>query len=148
MSAAFRPLVGSIVLVLLLGCASPPYDGSSRTAQPVSGSRGIVIGPEHFQQRVGTVLSIIGGRLAGLQIRRSSGQCPEITMRGVKSLLGENNPAVYVDGTRTANTCLLETLDPGEVLRVEVYPLGVAPGPPYRGHPNGLILVFLKDGRS
>jgi len=148
MSVAFRSLVGSAVLVSLLGCGSLPYEGSSRTAGANSGSSGTVLGTEHFQQRSGTVLNILGGRLAGLQIRRSSGLCPEITMRGVKSMLGENNPGVYVNGTRTMNTCILETLDPGEVLHVEVYPMGVAPRPPYRGHPNGLILVFLRDGRS
>jgi hypothetical protein len=148
MSVAFRSLVGSAVLASLLGCASLPYEGSSRSARTNSGSSGMVFGPEHFQQRAGTVLSILGGRLTGIQIRRSAGPCPEITMRGVKSMLGENNPAVYVDGTRTTNTCVLEHLDPAEVLRVEVYPMGVAPRPPYRGHPNGLILVFLQDGRS
>jgi len=57
---------------------------------------------------------------------------------------GSSDPDVYVDGTRTVDTCPLVTLQAIEASRIEIYPLGVTsrPGYPSRGH--GLILIFLQ----
>jgi hypothetical protein len=62
------------------------------------------------------------------------------------SVQGElTNPHVYVDGTRTTDTCILETLRAEDVERIEVYPQGFTTRPGYGTHANGLILVFMRS---
>lgn len=98
---------------------------------------------EHFQGS-SSVLSVLQSRTAGMQVQRMDGGCPQITLRGRTSLTGDSNPVIYVEGSRSANTCILEMLDPNVIERVEVYPSGIAPGgrPPIS--PTGLILIFLR----
>ena len=57
-------------------------------------------------------------------------RCPLLEMRGKDSVEGTNNPDVYVDGTRTTDTCPLVTIQAVSTERIEVYPMGMAP----RGH--------------
>jgi hypothetical protein len=95
----------------------------------------------------GSVLNVLRARTAGMQVRRPPSEpCPEITLRGPTSLTGSNSPVIYVDGTRTSNTCILDMLNVNDVERVEVYPMGIAPGGTHRNSPTGLILVFLRRG--
>jgi len=86
-------------------------------------------------------------RVAGMVVE-NDGPCPELRMRGQRSLVGSNSPIVYVDGARTVNTCVLDMLHTTDLRRVEVYPMGVVNRPGYEANPNGLILVFLRDGPS
>ena len=44
---------------------------------------------------------------------------------------GAVNPHVYVDGTRTTDTCVLDSLRTTDVERVEVYPQGFTTRPGY-----------------
>lgn len=90
------------------------------------------------------LLDAMRGRFRGMIVREDGEACPRITFRGVRSLKGENSPAVYVDGARAADTCILTTLSTRDVERIEAYSSGIAPRPPYQAHPNGLILVFLQ----
>lgn len=93
----------------------------------------------------GSLLTVIRGRTPAMQIVRSPSEpCPEIIMRGRSSLVGPSNPVIYVDGIRTSNTCVLEMLNSNDVERVEVYPMGIAPGGQHRNSPTGLILVYMK----
>src|SRR5207247_6480067 len=95
-----------------------------------------------------TVLDAI--RRAMPQVKISTGRglnpCPLIELRGKDSVTGSSDPDVYVDGTRTVDTCPLVTLQAIEASRIEIYPLGVTsrPGYPSRGH--GLIPIFLPRG--
>ena len=100
-----------------------------------------------LQTSDGTLLSSIAARISQMGVRHAGSECPQITLRGPKSFIGAN-PGVYVDGNRAANTCVLEMLNPGDVHRVEVYPMGVTQRPGYDNQAGGLILVFLRDGNS
>lgn len=82
-----------------------------------------------------------------MKVRQVSG-CPELEIRGRKSLTALTPPGIYVQGQRAANTCILTTINPAEVSRVEVCPGGVAGRPGYSCQLGGLILIFLKDGFS
>lgn len=92
----------------------------------------------------GSVLSAIQGKVPGLRIQRRSGQCPQISLRSHVTFQSVVNPHVYVDGTRTTDTCILESLRAEDVESVEVYPMGVTKRPGYGTHAHGLILVFMR----
>ena len=69
--------------------------------------------------------------------------CPMLEMRGKDSVEGNNNPDVYVDGTRTTDTCPLTTIPAVQTDRIEVYPMGMTSRPGYPSSGHGLILIFL-----
>ncbi len=146
MSSRSSAVFGAAML-LLTGCSGAALGGETRDV-PRAGSNGsIVLHAKQLQQGSTTLLGALRGRLAGMQVESSrSSNCPEITLRGTKSINGGNSPLIYVDGARAVNTCVLDMLPLGDVERVEVYPMGVPPHPPYQAHPNGLILVFLQSG--
>jgi hypothetical protein len=70
-------------------------------------------------------------------------RCPMLELRGRDSMQGSNDPDVYVDGTRTNDTCPLVTIQAISTERVEVYPLGMTARPGYPSSGHGLILIFL-----
>jgi hypothetical protein len=143
-----RPILATALVAATTAC-SGPISGRGAETTPRGPSVGAtVLHARQLNLASNNLLGAISGRIAGLQIRPSRTACPEITIRGRTSLLGDNNPVIYVDGTRAANTCVLDMIPPTEVQRVEIYPTGVAPRLPYKAHPNGLILVFLEDGTS
>jgi hypothetical protein len=65
-------------------------------------------------------------------------------LRGKDSVTGSSNPDVYVDGTRTVDTCPLVSIQASSARRVEVYPHGVTPRAGYPSSGHGLILIFLQ----
>jgi hypothetical protein len=143
-----RPILATALITATTACGGQVI-GRSTEATPRGPSNGAtVLHARQLNLASSNLLGAISGRIAGLQIRPSRTACPEITIRGRTSLLGDNNPVIYVDGTRAANTCVLDMIPPMDVQRVEIYPTGVAPRLPYQAHPNGLILVFLEDGSS
>lgn len=93
----------------------------------------------------GDLLATLVGKIPNFRLQRNSGRCPIITLRGAVSFEGLVNPHVYVDGTRTTDTCVLTSLRATDVSRVEVYPLGFTTRPGYGTHAHGLILVFMRS---
>lgn len=71
-------------------------------------------------------------------------RCPRVSLRGPIVGTSISNPVVYVDGTRTSNTCVLVNIRSAEVDWVEIYPTGATRRPGYVTHPHGLILVFMR----
>ena len=136
---------------LVLGCAtSRPFDRSTEPgARPLSPTTGgtVILAGEALSANPGwTVLDAI--RRAMPQVKISAGRglnaCPVVELRGRDSLTGSSDPDVYVDGTRTVDTCPLVTLQAMEARRVEVYPLGVTARPGYPSSGHGLILIFVQ----
>jgi len=137
--------------VLVLGCATTrPFDRSTEPGgRPLSTTTAgaVILTGEALSANAGwTVLDAIRRAMPQLKISAGRGlnSCPVVELRGRDSLTGSSDPDVYVDGTRTVDTCPLVTLQAIEASRIEVYPLGVTsrPGYPSRGH--GLILIFLQ----
>jgi len=96
-----------------------------------------------------TLLQALTSRVPAMQVAHRPGtHCPSIVLRGVKTVLGRSDPAIYIDGTPAVDTCILEQLRVQDVDHVEVYPSGLAPMPGYPSDPYGIILVFLRDGQS
>jgi hypothetical protein len=147
----FRAVSRLVVLSALgLGCrTSHAYDRSNNPAnRPHSGgTTGSVI-------LTGRSLSLDPGRTILDVIKRSMPQlritgwtpytrCPMLELRGKDSMEGSNDPDVYVDGTRTSDTCPLVNIQAISTERVEVYPLGMTSRPGYPSSGHGLILIFL-----
>jgi hypothetical protein len=107
---------------------------------------GIVITGRALQDGPGNVLAAMSGKVPSMRVHRSGDACPEIMLRNSVNFKGVVNPQVYVDGTRTTDTCILDSLRTSDVERVEVYPLGFTTRPGYARHAHGLILVFMKSG--
>lgn len=142
MSTRARPFLVAALVLVLAGCVTA--GGQGYRAQAPTSTAATVLRSEQIV-RSPSIIHAIASRMPGIRVA-SGGRCPEITLRGRKSVFGDNNPAVYVDGTRAVNTCILDMLQVLDVDRVEVYPSGVPPRLPYQGNPNGLILVFMVTG--
>jgi TonB-dependent receptor-like protein len=149
-----RSLTPLFAFSLALGCATTqPFDRSTEPGgQPVSPTAGAAI-------ITGSALSADPGRTVLDAIRRAMPQvhvssysqysrCPNVELRGKDSVAGSSNPEVYVDGTRTVDTCPLVTLRAAEAGRIEVYSSGVTSRAGYPNSGHGLILIFLQRADS
>jgi hypothetical protein len=139
-------------IVLGLGCAtSQAFDRSTEPGGKPLGAtttNTLILTGEALKADASlTVLDAIRRAMPALQVTDwTANHCPVVSIRGRDSVAGNSDPDVYVDGTRTTDTCPLTTIQAIQASRVEVYPLGVTsrPGYPSRGH--GLILIFLQRG--
>jgi len=91
-----------------------------------------------------TVLDAIRNQMPQLRIAgwTQYTRCPSLELRGKDSMEGSNDPDVYVDGTRTTDTCPLIQIQAAQTERVEVYPLGMTSRPGYPGSGHGLSVWF------
>jgi len=135
----------------LLGCATTkPFDrttepGGRPLSQTTAGT--VILTGEDLSANPGwTVLDAI--RRAMPQVKVSTGlglnPCPLVELRGRDSVTGSSDPDVYVDGTRTVDTCPLVTLQAADTRRIEVCPQGVTSRPGYPSSGHGLILIFVE----
>jgi hypothetical protein len=143
------PGTAAVVALFALGCASAPARSREADEEASKAARGtaIVVDGEDIKGRAQTLLRLLDERVSSLDVNYG-GPCPSIVIRGHKSLFGSNDPLIYVDGARALNTCVLDDLTTDVVKRIEVYPSGQAHRPGYDSSRNGLILVFVLDGRE
>lgn len=130
------------VVVLLTACQATK--GGRKDGVRHEGAGWVLTGTA-LEDGPGDLLATLIGKIPNFRLQRNSGQCPIITLRGAVSFRGLGNPRVYVDGTRTTDTCVLTSLRTVDVSRVEVYPQGFTLRPGYGTHSYGLILVFLRS---
>lgn len=140
-----------LVAVALGGCASasPGADSDSEADPDGQGdvrfeAGGFILEGRALEDGPGTIVAALAGKVPNFRLQRNSGGCPIITLRNAVSFRTVVNPHVYVDGTRTTDTCVLTSLRTIDVARVEVYPQGVTRRPGYGTHAHGLILVFMR----
>jgi len=151
-----RPVPPLLALpLLMLGCAtSRPFDRSTepggKPLPPTTAGSVILTGEALSADPGRTVLDVIRRAMPQLRVSGSSQytRCPVLELRGKDSVAGSSNPDVYVDGTRTVDTCPLVTLQAMEARRIEVYPLGITPRPGYPSSSHGLILIFVQRADS
>jgi len=136
--------------ILALGCkTSRAYDrshdpGGRPLSTTTTGS--LIISGRALSADPGrTVLDAIRHSMPQLHIAgwTQYTRCPMLQLRGMDSVEGKNDPDVYVDGTRTTDTCPLVTIQAVSTDRIEVYPMGMTSRPGYPSSGHGLILIFL-----
>ena len=145
-------ILGCTLLAACAGAAPASYTssgflspGEAESPPRTRMASATVLDGSLLARRSGNLLSVMRSRISNMRIQQTDdGLCPQITLRGRKTFVGNSNPQVYVNGQRANDTCILETTQIGDVDRIEVYPMGVAGRPGYRAHPYGLILVFLR----
>ncbi len=132
-----------LTAALLAGCAHASGTAGADTVRSRGGAT--VVSGAALMDGHGSVLETLRGKVPGLKIRSDAGPCPKVTLRNDASYLTQVNPLVYVDGTRTTDTCVLQSIRSRDVESVEVYPTGVTTRPGYGVHAHGLILIFLRS---
>lgn len=150
MSIGSRNLVFLGLVLFLSGCAALQNPlRSSRTEGGIRNEGGatIISGVALDVQR-GSILDTMEGRVPGMQIQRHPDKCPQVSLRSHVTFSSVVNPQVYVDGTRTFDTCILESLVTDNVESIEIYPTGVTMRPGYATHAHGLILIFLRGAND
>lgn len=144
MKGRMTGIVGIAGAAMLAGCLGSTLPGKGLRS-PGPGGSGTVVSGDQLRGNGGALLDGLVGRVSNLRVdRRTAGRCPLLLLRGQRTLMGNSNPRVYVDGTSMGDTCILEQIRVAEVARVEVYPSGITHRPGYRTSPYGLVLVFLK----
>jgi hypothetical protein len=133
-------------ILLLTGCGMTHGERGRGVAME---NGGIIITGLDLQDGQGDVLNAMIGKVPNFRVLRPTRQpCPQITLRNAVSYQTLVNPHVYVDGTRSQDTCILESLRTHDVERVEVYPAGFTTRPGYGRHAHGLILVFMRGAET
>jgi hypothetical protein len=141
--------------ILILSCTtSRPFDRTTepggRPLSPTTAGSVIITGDALSADPGRTVLDAVKKAMPQLHISSWSqySRCPNLELRGKDSVTGSSNPDVYVDGTRTVDTCPLVTIQAMDARRIEVYSLGVTSRPGYPSSGHGLILIFLQRADS
>ncbi len=146
MSIRCRRFVLPLLGLLFAACALAGPDRPSRTEGGVFSRGGAtIISGVALDDGPGSILSALQGKVPSFRVQRPAGECPKISLRSFATLQTVVSPHVYVDGTRTSGTCILESLRTEDVESVEVYPMGITRRPGYAPHAHGLILVFLRQ---
>lgn len=140
--------MGSLtVLLAIAGCGGRRAPDTEASPGVAFEGGAIILDMVALGEGPRSLLAAMSGKVPNFRVRRPyASQCPEITLRGTTSVHQVSNPHVYVDGTRTTDTCILDTLRSDDVERVEVYPQGFTTRPGYGPHGPGLILVFMRSG--
>jgi hypothetical protein len=142
-SVRWFPALSAVACLSMASCA--PLASAPDRPSDVSFARGgIVLAGTALEDGPGTLLDAMAGKVPNLRIRRSNERCPQIALRSAVLQNGIVSPQVYVDGTRSTDTCILESLRSYDVARVEVYPQGFTTRPGYGRSAHGLILVFMR----
>lgn len=136
------------------GCRTTrPFDRSTEpggTPLPTTTAGAVVIKGDQLSVDPGlTILDAIRRNMPQVQVYGyTQNHCPIVELRGKDTLAGSSDPDVYVDGTRTIDTCPLSTLQAMAAGRIEIYPSGVTPRAGYPSAGHGLILIFLQRADS
>lgn len=132
------------LLALLAACAGrnqPKTAVAPVRPQTEQVGDAVVITSAILQQRSRSLLGVMREQLPFMQVQDGS-PCPEIFLRGPSTVQSGSDPAIYVDGQRSTNTCVLEMMNSLDVNRIEVYPSGVPRNGEYPTSPYGLVLIF------
>lgn len=144
MSRSIVRIAAPAMLAALAACAGrnqPREEAAPVPPETEQVGDAVVITSAILQQRSRTLLGVMREQLPFMQVVDAS-PCPDLYLRGRSTLQSESNPAIYVDGQRSTNTCVLEMMNSLDVNRIEVYPSGVPRNPKYPTSPYGLILIF------
>ena len=125
-----------VVCCVVAGCSAARSEPKASTA---TSSNAIVI---RSSEITGTILNTLRTRIPSMRVLTDAGRCPRLAFRGELSARNAAPPSIYIDGTLTADSCVLDMVPGHEVERVEVYTSGDTPHSQIRRNPSGVILIF------
>lgn len=143
MNRFFAGFAGATVALTVGACVSTATSSGSRPEQGMT-RNAISITGDQLDRRGSDLLGMISSRVSNMRIFHGGAGCPQISMRGRKTLAGVTEPGIYVDGQRAADTCILSMLNPMDLALIEVYPMGVTSRQGYHMDGAGLILIFTR----
>lgn len=146
MSVRFHRVALAMVALVLAACQTSHFpDGRRRSGNGIELRNGaFVLTGRALTGGRGSVLGAMEGKVPNMKVRRNARGCPLVDIRQQVAFQRIIQPHVYVDGTRMADTCILESLRSHDVESVEVYPMGFTKRPGYATHAHGLILIFMR----
>lgn len=156
LARAGRLLTGAALAAVALslalaGCASTGDHAEEATKRDTASTPGnaIVVGFETLREAEGKrLIDVLTDEVPQMRVRlnpQARGErCPRISLRGPITGTSFSNPEVYINGTRTSDTCSLTNLSTSNIERVELYPTGNTSRSGYVTHPHGLILIFTR----
>ena len=131
---------------LLLACCALAGCSAARTeprASAATSANAIVI---QGTEMTGTILNTLRTRIPSMRVGSDGGRCPRIAFRGDLSARNQPPPSIYIDGTLTADTCVLDMVPGHEVERIEVYTSGDTPHSEIRRNSSGIVLIYRRRG--
>src|SRR5690606_41222724 len=122
-----RSQLSVAALSVLVGVAgagkAAPSDAEDAQSRRTGGDA-TVINATILESSGTSILNVLPSYVAGMRVRHTDGGCPEIRLRGTGSRYNSSDPVSDEDGTRSGNTCGVETLVPTEGERTYVYSMG------------------------
>lgn len=115
--------------------------------EAVTGSVSSMRGDALKQVQTGNVTSALAGRVAGVQISQTSskpGADMQIRIRGTRSLSGDNNPLIVLDGIPFAGT--IGDINPNDIKNVDILKDASATSIYGSRGANGVIIVTTNKG--
>lgn len=150
-----RLVPAALLPFLLAACLGnpPPPDGgmggeAARAERAEAPEDAIIVDRDALARSDDQLLYVLLGRVPSVTADYEPGglgdRCPRVSLRGPLVGTSLSNPVVYVNGTRTSDTCVLVNMRSTEIDWVELYPRGTTRRPGYVTHPHGLILIFTR----
>jgi len=143
MAGSASNMAGALGAALLCACAAHPTPKTDVSTPDIRSSGGVTILTEALLQKQSrSLLELMKARVPSITVIDDT-PCPDIYLRGRSTITTSSSPAIYVDGERANNTCVLDMMDVLDMERVEIYPNGQPKGG-YQSSPYGVILIFMK----
>ncbi len=134
-------LAGAAVFIACAGHSSPRTRSGPVQQDVKSAGDAIILSGSLLHEQSRSLLNLMRARVPSIQIVDDQ-PCPDVYLRGRSTIVSSSNPAIYVDGQRATNTCVLDMVNSLDLDRVEIYPSGQPRG--YLSDPYGVILMFLR----
>lgn len=143
MAGSVRSMAVLFGVGVLCACSAHPAPKTDVAPSGVHTDNGVTILTEAvLQKQSRSLLELMRARIPSITVIDDS-PCPDVFLRGRSTIATPSNPAIYVDGERANNTCVLDMMDVADMERVEIYPNGLPKGG-FQSSPYGVILIFMK----
>ena len=119
---------------------------SAQTRGDITGSVASVDMDEALKQPVANAAEVLQGRVSGVTVisNGAPGAAPQITIRGLGTS-NNTNPLYIIDGVQTDDPNILNSIDPSDIVQMNVLKDGAAAIYGARAS-NGVIIVATKSG--
>ena len=142
MRGSVRSGIGVVGAAALCACSAHPAPRTGVSSPDVRTDGGVtILTAAVLQKQSRSLLDLMKARVPSIEIIDNQ-PCPDVFLRGRSTFTTSSDPAIYVDGQRATNTCVLDMMNVMDLQRVEIYPNGQPRGG-YQSSPYGVILIFV-----